>query len=131
MTHDPSQDISALRQAMQSRQIPQVAKVINHLAESERSHVVTPVLQELALTDPATAQWFIRHVMTEATRQQLKQGIQAAAIDYMQEAGFLEGEAFWWQGETLVLSQASLPYAAADDDPLGQLLVAEFCQLSD
>ncbi len=123
--------IQMVIEAIQGRTVPKVAELINGLNESERSEVVRPALTELSAVDPASAQWFIRHMMTSAVRDQLKQGIHAAAIAYMQDSGFVEGRDFEQRQGELILSRAALPYAAADDDPFGQLLVAEFCQLQD
>lgn len=121
--------IQDLIQAIRSRVVPHVARRVNDLSGEERSSVLTPALRQLSEDDPASAQWFIRHLMAPEAREQLKQGIHAAAVDYMVESGFVEGKDFQRHHGELILSRAALPYAAADDDPFGQLLVAEFCQL--
>ncbi len=123
--------IQDLIQAIQTRIVPQVASRVNQLQPQERSAVLTPALTYLSDQDPASAQWFIRYLLAPDVREQLKQGIQQAAIDYMTASGFREGKDFKQENGDLILSRAALPYAAADDDPFGQLLVAEFCQLSD
>ncbi|NJM00066.1 MAG: hypothetical protein HC924_15285 [Synechococcaceae cyanobacterium SM2_3_2] len=121
--------IESLIKAIQSRVVPQVAERVNPLSPTERSQVLTPALAWLAERDPGSAQWFIRYLITNEARAQLRQGIHAAAIEYLHQSGFVEGQDFWRQDQVLILSRAALPYAAPDDDPWGQLLVAEFCQL--
>ncbi len=126
---ETERQIESLIKAMQSRVVPQVAERVNPLSPAERSQILTPALAWLAERDPSTAQWFIRYLITDEARAQLRQGIHAAAREYLQQSGFVEGQDFWRQDQVLILSRAALPYAAPDDDPWGQLLVAEFCQL--
>jgi hypothetical protein len=121
--------IESLIRAIQSRVVPHVAERVNPLSAAERSQVLTPALTWLAAQDPASAQWFVRYLITDQARIQLRQGIQAAAMEYLQQSGFVEGQDYALEGDILLLSRAALPYAAPDDDPWGQLLVAEFCQL--
>jgi hypothetical protein len=128
---DAEPEIQALIQEMRARNVPAVAARVHTLPDWQRPQVVTPALTRLSTDDPASAQWFIRHILTTATREHLKQGIQTATIAYLQESGFVEGKDFVMAAGELILSRAVLPYAAADDDPFGQLLVAEFCQLQE
>ncbi len=81
----------ALIQAMQRRDVPAVAQQVNRLSPQERPAVLTPALRYLAGVDPASAQWFVRHLMAPAVKAQLREGILKAAQDYLQEAGFTEG----------------------------------------
>lgn len=118
-----------LIEALQSRVVPQVAERVNPLSPDQRTSTLTPALQWLAARDPDTAYWFIRHLITDEVRQNLRQGIHAATVEYLQSSGFVAGQDFVQTEDTLTLSRAALPYAAADDDPWGQLLVSEFCQL--
>ncbi len=137
--------IQTLIAAMQRRDVPAVAQQVNGLSPQERSTVLTPALQHLAEVDPASAQWFVRYLMAPAVKAQLREGILKAAHDYLQEAGFTEGIDYelktvgesgaehhpqsGGQAKILSLSRKALPYAAPDDDPFGQLLLAEFCEL--
>jgi len=129
--------IQTLIQAMQRRDVPAVAQQVNGLSPQERSAVLTPALQYLAEVDPDSARWFVRHLMAPAVKAQLQAGILKAAQDYLQEAGFQEGIDYELKphpqsgGQILSLSRRALPYAAPDDDPFGQLLLAEFCELRD
>jgi hypothetical protein len=123
--------ITQLKQAIQAKIVPHVTRQITCLTEAQRITLLKPALTQLALEDPSSVQWFIRHIMTQETRDQLKQGILSATIDYLQEQGFTEGKDFTYTENQLILSRQALPYAAADDDPLGQVLVAEFCQLQE
>ncbi len=124
-------DIQDLVQAIQSRVVPHVANRVNGLDPAERSRILTPALERLSISDPASAQWFVRHLLAPESREQLKQGILTAAMDYLRDSGFVDGQDFELKEGILWLSRAALPFAAADDDPFGQLLVAEFCQLQD
>lgn len=126
-----SAEIQTLIAAMQRRDAPAVAQQVNGLAPSERSKVLTPALKHLAEVDPATAQWFIRYLMDPRAKAQLKEGILKAAQEYLQEAGFVEGTDYEIKGGILSISRKALPYAAPDDDPFGQLLLAECCELRD
>lgn len=130
-TSDHHESIRGLVEAIRSRVVPHVTHRINGLSTEERSAVLTPALQQLSEEDPASAQWFIRHLLAPEAREQLKQGIHGAAVEYMTASGFVEGRDFVRQEGELILSRAALPYSAADDDPFGQLLVAEFCQLQE
>ncbi|MGQ9837147.1 MAG: hypothetical protein ACUVRV_04060 [Cyanobacteriota bacterium] len=123
--------IQALIKAMQRRDVPAVAQQVNSLAPSERSKVLTPALEHLAEVDPATAQWFVRYLMDPQAKAQLQQGILKAAQEYLQEVGFVEGTDYEIKGGILSISRKALPYAAPDDDPFGQLLLAECCELRD
>ncbi len=125
------EQIQGLVEAIRSRVVPHVAHRVNGLEATERSAVLTPALRLLSAEDPASAQWFIRHLMAPEAQEQLKRGIHEAAVEYMTASGFVEGKDFFRQEEELILSRAALPYTAADDDPFGQLLVAEFCQLQE
>ncbi|MEN9223228.1 MAG: hypothetical protein Q6M04_12405, partial [Thermostichus sp. BF3_bins_97] len=86
-----------------------------------------------------SAQWFVRYLMAPAVKAQLREGILRAARDYLQEAGFTEGIDYDLKRDPesgapagiLSISRKALPYAAPDDDPFGQLLLAEFCELRD
>ncbi|MCJ2542056.1 hypothetical protein JX360_03905 [Synechococcus bigranulatus str. 'Rupite'] len=123
--------IQALIEAMQRRDVPAVAQQVNGLAPSERSKVLTPALEHLAEVDPASAQWFVRYLMDPRAKAQLQEGILKAAQEYLQEAGFVEGTDYEIKGGVLSISRKALPYAAPDDDPFGQLLLAECCELRD
>ncbi|MEN9278370.1 MAG: hypothetical protein Q6K92_08200 [Thermostichus sp. DG_1_5_bins_95] len=123
--------IQALIEAMQRRDVPAVAQRVNGLSPSERSKVLTPALEHLAAVDPASAQWFIRYLMDPQAKRQLQEGILKAAHEYLQEAGFIAGTDYEIKEGILSISRKALPYAAPDDDPFGQLLLAEFCQLRD
>ncbi len=124
---DPRTD--ALVKAILSRQVPTIGQLVNACPEQQRSQLLTPALSHLAVADPVSAQWFIRHILSPEARQQLKKGIHAATVEYLQASGFVEGQDFAFEDSELWLSRAALPYSAPDDDPFGQLLVAEFCQL--
>jgi hypothetical protein len=119
----------ALVKAILSRHVPSIAQLVNTCPEQQRSQILTPALSQLAASDPASAQWFIRHLLAPEARQQLKAGIHAATVEYLQASGFVEGRDFAFADTEMWLSRAALPYSAPDDDPFGQLLVAEFCQL--
>lgn len=125
------EQIQGLVEAIRSRVVPHVANRVNTLSPQDRSLVLTPALQQVSETDPASAQWFIRNLMAPEARDQLRQGIHRAAVEYLTASGFVEGRDFFRQEGELILSRAALPYTAADDDPFGQLLVAEFCQLQE
>lgn len=130
---DPSEPeaIIQIKQAIQSKIVPHVTRQITALSETQKITLLKPALTQLSMEDPGSVQWFIRHVMTQETRDQLKQGILLATIDYLKEGGFIEGKDFTYTKNGLTLSRQALPYAASDDDPLGQVLVAEFCQLEE
>ncbi|NJK64184.1 MAG: hypothetical protein HC921_17180 [Synechococcaceae cyanobacterium SM2_3_1] len=53
----------ALVKAILSRQIPTIAQLVNACPEQQRSQFLTPALNQLADSDPASAQWFIRHIL--------------------------------------------------------------------
>lgn len=123
--------IQALIEAMQRRDVPAVAQQVNGLSPPERSAVLTPALERLSAVDPASAQWFVRYLMDPRAKGQLQEGILKAAHEYLQEAGFVAGTDYEIKGGILSISRKALPYAAPDDDPFGQLLLAEFCELRD